>query len=313
MNKLVRYWNQNRGKIIITIAIIAFIIILIQIVNSILENSETKGNENATVDYTKPVQSVITGEVVSEERTMENTNIIKEFVDYCNQKEYQKAYELLTEDCKKEFSNNINTFINNYYKKVFTTKKTYSLELWLNVSNSYTYKIKYYQDNLLETGASNLNQNIEDYITIIYENNEERISINGFIQAKTINKSQKLNDIEIMINSKKVYQNYETYNITIRNFSNKTILISDGNNNEDIYLLDRRDVKYSSFINEIPVDNLSLKSGYEKSINIKFNKMYATYRTIEKIEFNNIILDEEKYSSEANKENIETIKMSIEL
>ena len=313
MNKLVRYWNQNRGKIIITIAIIAFIIILIQIVNGILENSETERKEISTIDYTKPVQSVITGEIVSEEKTTENTNIIKEFVDYCNKKEYQKAYELLTKDCKKEFNNNINTFINNYYKKIFTTQKTYSLELWLNMDNSYTYKIKYYQDNLLETGASNLDENIEDYITIMKEDNEDRISINGFIKEKTINKSKKLNDIEIIVNSKKIYKNYETYDITIRNFSNKAILISDGNDNDDIYLLDSRNVKYSSFINEIPVDNLLLKSGYEKNISIRFNKMYTVYRNVEKIEFCNIILDEEKYMNTPNKENIETTKISIEL
>ena len=313
MNKLVRYWNQNRGKIIITIAIIAFIIILIQIVNGILENSETERKEISTIDYTKPVQSVITGEIVTEEKTTENTNIIKEFVDYCNKKEYQKAYELLTKDCKKEFNNNINTFINNYYKKIFTTQKTYSLELWLNMDNSYTYKIKYYQDNLLETGASNLDENIEDYITIMKEDNEDRISINGFIKEKTINKSKKLNDIEIIVNSKKIYKNYETYDITIRNFSNKAILISDGNDNDDIYLLDSRNVKYSSFINEIPVDNLLLKSGYEKNISIRFNKMYTVYRNVEKIEFCNIILDEEKYMNTPNKENIETTKISIEL
>lgn len=313
MNKLVRYWNQNRGKIIITIAIIAFIIILIQIVNGILKDGKSKRKEITSVDKSKPVQSIITGEVVSEEKTTENTNIIKEFVDYCNNKEYEKAFSLLTEDCKKEFNNDINTFIKNYYNNVFTTKRTYNLELWLNIGNNYTYKITYYQDNLLETGASELNKNVEDYITIIQKNNGNKISINGFIQETEINKSQRVNDIELIINSKKVYKNYETYNITIRNFSNKTVSISDGENSDDIYLLDERNVKYSSFINELPVDNLVLKPVYEKNISIRFNKMYSVYRNIEKIEFDNIVLYEENDINESNKEKLETTKISIEL
>lgn len=313
MNKLVRYWNQNRGKIIITIAIIAFIIILIQIVNGILKDGKSKRKETTSVDKSKPVQSIITGEVVSEEKTTENTNIIKEFVDYCNNKEYEKAFSLLTEDCKKEFNNDINTFIKNYYNNVFTTKRTYNLELWLNIGNNYTYKITYYQDNLLETGASELNKNVEDYITIIQKNNGNKISINGFIQETEINKSQRVNDIELIINSKKVYKNYETYNITIRNFSNKTVSISDGENSDDIYLLDERNVKYSSFINELPVDNLVLKPVYEKNISIRFNKMYSVYRNIEKIEFDNIVLYEENDINESNKEKLETTKISIEL
>lgn len=312
MEKLVRYWNQNRGKIIRTIAIIAFIIILIQIVNSILENAKSKSNADLITDKTKPTQSVITGEIVSEEKTDENTNTIKKFVNYCNNKEYEKSYSLLTDDCKKEFNNDINTFISNYYNKIFSTKKTYNLELWLNVGNSYTYKITFYEDNILETGASSLNENVEDYITIIQENNESKISVNGFIKEKTINNSQIENDVEIIINSKKIYKNNETYNITIRNRTNKTILIATGQNNKDICLLDGNDVKYSSFINEIPFNNLSLKAGYEKNIDIKFNKMYDVYRLIEKIEFSSIILDGEKYIQDSSNE-VEKIQISIEI
>ena len=40
MNRFIRYWNQNRKKIIIAILIVAFIIIIIKTINYILENQE---------------------------------------------------------------------------------------------------------------------------------------------------------------------------------------------------------------------------------------------------------------------------------
>lgn len=310
MNNFIRYWNQNRRKIIITIAIIVFVIIIIKTVNSLLQNTKSNNNNYNIADNNKPTQSVITGATISETKTDENINVIQEFVDDCNNKQYEEAFSLLTEECKKEFDNNTNTFINNYCKNIFETKKTYNLELWLNTENSYTYKIKYYQDNLLETGGSTIEKNIEDYITIMEQNGKSKININGFITEKEINKSQIVENIEIIINNKKIYKNYETYNITIRNSSSKTILISEGKN-EDICLLDKNNVEYVSFLGEIPVDNLSLKPGYEKNISIRFNKIYDIYRIIEKIEFKNIIIDKDQY--EQNKSDMEKVVISIDI
>ena len=39
MNKLIRYWNQNRKDIIKVIAIIAFVILILRLLNSLLLNS----------------------------------------------------------------------------------------------------------------------------------------------------------------------------------------------------------------------------------------------------------------------------------
>lgn len=310
MNKLVRYWNQNRGKIIITLAIIAFIIILLQIVNGILKEQAAQREVVTRVKNTKPIQSVITGQVVSEEKTDENINIIKEFVDYCNNNKQQQAFSMLTEDCKNEFENNINIFINDFYNKVFSTKKTYKLELMYNKNTMYIYKITYYENNLLATGGSELNKNVEDYITVFKDDNESKVSINGFISKEEINKSQKVGDIEVIINSKKVYRTYETYNITIKNYSGKTILINNCEEPDDICLVGEKGEEYGSFINEIPVELLTLATGYQKNLNIKFNKVLNLYRTIEKVKFKNIILDYDDYSQNKETEKVD-ISVSI--
>lgn len=313
MKNFIRYWNQNRKKIIIIISIIAFIIILIQTINYLFKTMTKEHSTTTNGDKTKPIQSVITGKEVSESKTDENVKTINDFVIYCNNKEYENAYNLLTDDCKEEFNNNINVFIQTYVAKIFTNSKTYELDLWLTEENIYTYQINLYEDNLLATGGSSINSNIQDYITVVNQNNENKININGFIQKKSINKSKDVNGINIAINSKKVYKNYETYNITVKNQTDKTILLSRKQNSKDICLIDNNNVEYNSFLNEISNENLILNAKYEKSVNIRFNKIYDLYRKIEKVKFNNIILDYEKYLKDSNENNIEKVEIEISI
>lgn len=306
MNKIIRYWNQNREKIIIVIAIIAFFIIVIQVINGLLKNksySNENINTNKTVDVTKPTRSEITGQELTEKITETNTDLIKDFVTYCNSQEIQKAYDLLSNDCKLEYENDINAFKNNYINKIFDKAKTYKLDLMGSVSGAHTYKITYYKEDLLATGGIS-NNNIEDYITIIKENNENKINISSFIRKENINKSQSSNGIEIVVNNKKVYRSYEIYNLTIKNNTKNNISISDGINNSDIYLMDKNNTKYTAFVNEIPMYNLSLRNGQQANVEVKFNKIYDIYRNIEKMCFDNIKI---------NDENNQVIKIIVKL
>lgn len=312
MNRIIRYWNQNRKKIIITIAIIAFIFLLIQALNYLAKNNQENEKNETVITSNKPTQSVITGEKISEKVTDSNTSIIQSFIDLCNNQKHQEALELLTDDCKEViFNNDVNLFINNYWKNIFQTKKTYEIELWLRENYTYMYKVKYYEDNLLATGGSQISNNTEDYITVITKNDEEKIAINGFVKKEEINKSEKLQDIEIIINSKEIYKNYETYHITINNYTSKNILINDGQNNKNIVLIDNNNVEYTSFIHEIPESSLTLQAGYQKNIEIRFNKLYNIDREIKKIEFKSIISDSERYYQ--TPENAEKISISIEM
>lgn len=291
MEKLVRFWNQNRKDIIKIIAIIAFILIIIITVNLLLENNHSDNQEIEKNENRQPSQSVITGIELPTETTQENVNIIQQFVDYCNNKDTENAYNLLSSSCKEEFNNDISVFIQNYYKPIFQTKKTYSMELWLNSVSSYTYQVKYYEDNLLATGGTSINSNIEDYITVVNENGESKININGFISSQSINRTASNSNVEITIHSRKIYKNYESYNISIKNNTQNNMKISDGSNSNDISLLDENNIAYGSFINEIPMNLLSLTPGQKINIDIRFNKIYDTYRNIEQMQFTNLSIE----------------------
>ena len=313
MKWMIRYWNQNRGKIILIIALVAFVFILIQITNSIIGKDKIKSS-NEVVDRFEPTESVITGEKTTKEETKVSTEIIEKFVQCCNNKEYQTAFNLLSDDCKKEYGNDINKFISGYYNNIFTQKRTYNLELWLNYSKVYTYKITYYADNLLATGGTGVtNDNREDYITVIQDDDNTKLNVNGFIANENINKSAKENNVEIMVKNKKIYKNYEEYSITIKNYSDKSIKIADENDSKSICLVDKRDVEYSSFINEIPTEMLSLKSGYQRNITIRFNKIYDFSRVIQKMKFASIILDSDTFLQNPNDTQIEKMELNIDI
>ena len=313
MNKLIRYWNQNRLKIIITIIIIVLIIVIIQVINSFLDDIQdpTIQTEQKIPDLSNPSESVLSGEEIPEETAEGNAEIIKEFVDYCNEKSYQDAYNLLSQACKEEIFNNIETFIEDYINEIFDTEKSYTLELWFSTSREFTYRILYIDNDILSSGTINIEDNKEDYITVVEEEGEYKLNISNFIYKEEINKSSSKSNIEITINNSKKYRDYEIYNITVKNNSDKTILLSSGSNGNDICIIDTNNVEYDSIIHEIPLINLEVSPGTQKTLIIRFYKMYNMYREIDRITFKNIILDKESY--EINQNDIQTINMSIDV
>lgn len=291
MKKIIRYWNQNRRQIIIVIAIIAFAIFALKVINSLLDNSVGYNNDtniSKVEDVTKPNKSAITGETIPEETVEKNSDLVKKFINYCNNKEIEKAYNLLTDDCKSEFNNDVYKFRDNYFNNIFGTPKSYSLELWGNESGYYTYKITYYENNLLATGGQSLNNNIEDYITITRKNGEDKLNIGCFIKKQDINKTKSSDNIDITINNRRVYKSYEKYIVTIKNNGTTNITISDGKNNSDICIIDNNNTKYVSYISEILDSKLTIEPGRQTQLEIKFNKIYNSYKFIKQIEFSNI-------------------------
>ena len=134
MNHLMRYYNQNRKKIWGTLIIIASAFLLLQFVNYMYKISSEKRqqmgklpeiDENISTDMTKITtnDSVVTGEKLDDDKLKTETAVIKEFVSYCNQKELQKAYNLLTEECKEQMYNTLEVFEQAYYNDVFNGEK----------------------------------------------------------------------------------------------------------------------------------------------------------------------------------------------
>ena len=312
----IRTWNQNRKQIIIAILIVAFAILLIRAINSIVGLQRRNAMSNLNVvnttisDSSIPTESVVSGEYLTDELANRNANTIKEFINFCNIGDYKNAYNLLSTENKEEVFKTAEDFKTEYVDKIFSNAKTYELELWFSNNANYTYRVLYYDNNILSTGQLNLDKNIEDYITVVTdENHEAKLNINGFIDKDNLNKSEEIQDLKITIDDRMIYRSYETYRITIENKSDKTIILAEEKNGNDICLIDNNQVEYDSIISEIPPIDLQIQPYSIKTINIKFNKMYGQTRTIEQMLFKGLIMDKNEFENDS--ENYVKLKLGI--
>ncbi len=317
MRKLLSYWNQNKRKILITIAVIALIIIIIQIANAMVKEQNKKDSNNqigqniVANDITKPSESVVSNDKLTEKETKENSDFIEQFVNYCNQHKIEEAYNLLTDDCKTELYPTKEIFTSNYVNQIFGEQVNYELQLWYTASNCYTYRITYNKGNLLQTGGQASTGNFLDYITLIKQNGEYKLNINKFIRKEAINKQGSNNGIEVTINSKSIYVDYEIYHMTVQNDTQKTILLNNGTSTSNFSLIGRNNNIFTSVISEVPMSSLILNPKYRKTMDVKFNKIYITESKLEAMQMTNIYLDKSQYDSKQENPEQTTIRIGL--
>ena len=299
MNKIIRMWNQNRKKIIIIALGVVFIFAIIQVLNQVAkEENQKKANNNVSPvqNYQKlPTTSSRTGEVVSEEKTKINVNIIENFVQACNNEDTKKAYDLLTDECKNTLFPTEQEFIDNYYNLIFKTKKTIDIENYKNSSKTNTYIVTFYEDSI-STGNVSSSQNYGDYITV--DKDTQKLNINSLITAKEMNKSAENNGIKITVLKQEIYKDYEIYEIKAENNTDKTILLDTMSSSKKIYIMDNSNIKNTIAINEIADSLLQITSYGAKTISMKFNKNYNSSSITKKVIFTDIVEDKDKYEQE---------------
>lgn len=215
MNRIIRWYNKNR-KIFWVIVFIAIIVInLPRVLNEYAKDKKEKSSSisNNTTTYGNKSYSVISEETVKEEVNTENTNIINSFIDFCNNGNIEKSYQILSKNCKEKLYPTINEFADKYYNKIFNNKKSYEMQAWVSNGNYYTYKVNLKED-ILSTGNAN-SASIEDYYTIVYEDGTFKLNINSYIGNVEINKFNEIDSAKIEILSKDIFMDYEIYNINV--------------------------------------------------------------------------------------------------
>lgn len=287
MKKLIRYWNQNRLKIIIMLIIIVFIIILIKTTNNMLKNrDEVITNNIVTTNTSGPTESVLTGEGLTEEQN-EMLPVIDLFIEYCNQQKIDKAYELLSKECKEELYPNMEDFKLSYYDRVFDGQtKNVNIENW--IKDIYRIEVN---ESFLSTGIYTNENTIQDYIEITNEGEEYKLNINGYIGREEINKTANYENIEITAIRSDTYMDFQTYTYKIVNNSNNNILLDDKMYNDTMCIEDQNGIKYSAYTHEMSEAELMVSPKQTKEITIKYYNKYGSTKYISKINFSRIILN----------------------
>lgn len=297
-NKIRRFYNQNSKKIIMVILIIIMIIVLIQFFNYIAkQNLKEKNNKTITNSEIKTqTQSIISDTKIGENTAKENENTIKEFVNYCNNKNIESAYNMLSDECKEIlYDNKINNFQENYYNLVFKSNKSYTSENWISYNGKTTYKITY-QDDALTNGGTNLGENYGDYITIVEKNGEKKLNIAKFVCRDEINKIYEDDNIKIEIVYVNKYINNEIYKIKITNKTKQIINLYSRENETNWYIQDKNSTKYNAIVSTIPESLLLINQSTEEELMVQFNKNYNPNKEIQTMHWDNMLLNNEKTS-----------------
>ena len=257
--------------------------------NNNLENNSQNINSEITTDTTRK----------------NSKELIEQFVKYCNNNQIEDAYSMISKDCKSVLFPNINTFKNNYIKKIFNQNKTAKVEK--EIYGNGIYKVTY-MNNILQSGGKSDKQ-IIDYIYVTDDGENKVLSLNKFLYIKEIGIESKNKRLNIEVIEKQIFIDYEIYTIKITNNTENEILIANQNDINNINLTDENDVKYSSYIDELATEILVVQQNGKKTINIKFNKTFNTDRKIKYMNFN-VIMD---YNAYKKGQDFETLKYSVQL
>lgn len=300
MHKLIKFYYDNKTKIIKIGLLIIFILLIIQLMNYIAKlnnqkeekgtlisteqnnNDSNKENTNTSVTTEK---SAVTGELVDDKQITNAQNIIEQFVSYCNNGETEKAYNLLSKDCKDEVYKSLEAFETLYYKENFggNIKKTATIENWFG--NTYAV---YISTDIMATGKIEDTKK-RDYYTLVDEDGSTKLNINSFIKKENINKEQTENNITYKIISKNVYMDYEEYTVQVQNGSENTILLDSMQSTKTIYLEDEKSVKYYCYTNEIISEFLKVNKGASTQLKLRFMRSYSSSQKNVSLVFSDII------------------------
>lgn len=311
MYKLLRFYNQNRFKIWIAIIVIIFIVALTRVLNySIKEQDETIENSNGVSKDYKEQSKTITSDGGSVATAYKETygKTIDKFYTHCINGEVEKAYDMLSKDIKNLKYQNETIFKQQYFDNRFQGDMQYSFQSWSTANNKYIYVANIYE-NMLATGKAKDENYIEEYITIVPEEDTYKINIDGYIGRENINNRTQLELINIEVAYVDQYVDYEIYTFKMKNNTDKEILLDTRENTKNTYIVDQNSNKYDALIYENTEDDLSLRPQESKEVKIKFSDVYRASLKIKEINFDNVVYRDEYVM---NKE-VQGEKIKIEL
>lgn len=287
MHNLRSFYYNNKYKIW---GIIAFIVVILfsirtlnriakeqnmQKLNSISNVNTSKNNSiisNNSNTFINSSESAVTGDDISKEEIDEVQKIIDQFITYCNKKELENAYNMLSDECKKVLYQDVNKFKTLYYDKAFNGKsKSVGIENW--IGNTYKIKIN---DDIMSTGKIS-NSSLQDYYTIVQDQNGNiKLNINNFVGTEKINVETNTNNLKINVLYRNIYIDNEEYVLNIENKTNDKVVLDSKKDTKSIYVLDKNEIKYYAYSNELLSNLLNIDSGFSTQLTIKFIKNYSS-------------------------------------
>lgn len=303
INKFIKKYGKLIGIILITLIVIYSIDKIVKSISEVNTVPETSLTPNISVINSKKTPKKV-------QKTTED--FVEEFVNYCNEGEYEKAYNLLSEDCREYRFKTLEEFTL-YIKNRFYAKRNYSIQSYSVYNKKYIYVLKLF-DDIMATGLTNNNYKYKEEIIIAYYNDKNEIVFNfgEFIDREKISSVQENDYLKVDVESRIINYGNEIYYVRLTNRSNYTIVIQDGNVEDEEVLLN---IGNENRANEIS-NPIVLKPRESKTISVYFNKFYDDGDESKSIILNNIrVMENYTGNAETASQEIENAvdKLSMEL
>lgn len=226
----IRNFFKKYGRIILIVFVIWLIIFLI---NQYLKKFP---KEASLINTYAPDSPIIDDGGSVPKKYVETINqTVETYFNYCNTKNYEQAYNMLTDQCKEYLYGNDISLFQEYVDSIFTQSKIYNLQNYSNIEDTYVYDLVIL-DDIESTGTTEGYEPYKEKIALRKEDNDFKISNQGFIESITYNKVAEDENLKVTVKSKDVSYTREGYNVTITNKTDKYIVLVDNTLNKEITL-----------------------------------------------------------------------------
>lgn len=215
------FFKKHGRKIIIGL----FIWTIVLVINHFVGKWEAEFSEIQT-NY-EPHVSVLANDTVPKRLQTPIEQLIGEFVEKCNNKDYEAAYNLLSEECRNNVYGNIELF-KLYVDSVFPNKKIFNIQNFSNKDDVYVYTITILND-ILASGMNNEDdeETYSEKYVIKEENGELKLSIRQYIGREELTYIYEDEYMKIKIESVDVKYDNIVYNLRITNKSEYYLVFAD--------------------------------------------------------------------------------------
>ena len=298
---IVRFYNKNRKTIWLMIFVILFVLFIINVLDNFYaersrrSNNSTSQQLNGTKNYEDESEAMVQGQITSEKKKQKFGELIDEFLEYCNNNQVDKAYGLLSNNCREKLYPTQDSFYNGYYSRIFNAKKTYEFQLWSAIDKTYVYLVKIF-DDMLSTGIANTQDYIQEYISVVEEEGQYKLNIDGLVKTIDYNESESKDGVDIQVVDCDEYMDYSIYHLKVKNDTDKNILLNPIDSEDTINVKDNEQIEFDAVLMEQLEEDFLVERNTTKEIDVKFLRAYSTQTEARMLNFLNIIKDYDLYN-----------------
>ena len=276
--KIRNFFKKYRKVILIVIVVWA----VIMAINYYLKNQKEPEVLNTT--YTPHEVLLKSDTDVPEKLQTPIEDLIDDYVNKCNSKDYSGAFNLLTDECKTYVFDDSEDKFKEYVDSVFNKEKRYSIQNYINYNGNYIYNIKII-DNIIKTGLTNQTYAFyEEKVAIKQDGKNLKMSINDYMGHDDLKKLAEDDYMKIRIESRENYYSSQLYTIRITNKTEKELVLYDGIADNELTIQSEDDSRNASIVST----TIALEPGETKTFKVRFAKYYDEKTKADTISFNKV-------------------------